>query len=1571
MEAVPRLPMISFETKTNIEIVSFGAKLKQYISSFYHEDPESYNNEIHTLETLRAGAVRPVIDISGCQMLKKYYCQLHFLKSRFPMEDGNACSVYFSWRDNYSNMVCSVADIDFELMNILFDIGAVHSKLGALDTRVTPEGMKMACTHFQCAAWAFQSVRESYPQMVSLVLAPEVIHFMHLTCLAQAQECILEKSMMDNRKATIIAKVAVQVVDYYKQALNTLQTTEEGSLSDLLGSRTYKDWIKYLNFKTLYHKAIALLYLGQQAEEQQKMGERVSFYQAAADTLQEAIKKASHLSNQQEINEALAFTTDVIEGKKKAAKNENEFIYHEEVPDKDALPDVKGASLVKGIPFSVNDTDVSGPDIFARLIPMEAHEASSLYSEKKANLLRQLGEGVENKDKALVEFVSSLQLDGLSQMRQANGLTQDLVDRAAAMSAKPTAIQDLVSAMSKLSSIYHDVEAMLSEIDGLIKDEEHKEKIYQTEMGSRPPSIIATDLTREYTKYQEAHSKACESNQNLHKAMTTHSANLKILSLPLTELKQQIPSIEFPNPNINEDVVNEMEKLMGKIDEMKKQRAMLWAQFHDAVKNDDITSRLVTCSQISKEQLFDQELQKHQNQATLIEQNMAAQDNILKALVDAYARFTESRRYIQDVITKRTNMLAALNNSYDTYDDLLAKANKGLEFYNKLETNVSKLLQRVRSTCRVQDEEREQILAKQVKPVINTSTPKLKDYLDAKVDNKKPEQAYTVLRASTKPDKKSEKYWPPGVRPTPVGSEMNSDTVPTYVAEQANYPSQGQPAQYNPYYNSAYATANTTLPNTSLTYSNNCDYSYTEYDSHNVDQDLNNKMANLMSNKVSCMENQSYDQQDVQQYMYGYDQTKQFGSMAESNVTLYANQNVPYVPGVNMPVYSPPNTYASDKNPNMMPSDKYADSKQSPTSSNLPNTSLQQYYNQPTMTYDPSNVYAQPLPSSYVANSYTSSASVPNAQGGNYNMQYGTPSNIYIDQNAYMNSSMMTSYNMPSQQPTNTYSHKHPAPSAYNPETSTDAESGYVNSHMANHTYTDPSTQYGQYYNNYQQYTTQVTTANPFAINPVGTYQSYSVQPEQLQNYTSLPNQGSYSIPSVPIATGQINYSFATPDGISGTVQSVQPVTNNFPASEIQSPADITPTKKETSNVDLLSGLDFTINQAPLVPQPKKVETPKEIPVSKPVTQQPTPSLPKTDKMEENLREHVIRKQFRRSSFEDPVLIKDFIQEVDRFEKFVDSLSLKTLNGPTPLEIKWKHIQDKQDSEQLLHSISVARCYPMKNRYPDILPFDETRVKLQGKKHDYINASHVKHISLRTPEFIVTQSPLHNTYSEFWTMVCDEHVELIVCLINDGEIGNDKYWPVQPSPLIVENFSISIGKQHVHQHWTDTELIVNQLDIRSTKKIRHIQFRAWPSTLFPPLQVAVDFLNEILQHPKLFTYPILIHCSAGIGRSGFLCLVLCAAAEIITNPPAIPDLGKLAIKLSAARKNIIRDREHFKYAYQVLLHFLKETIQTNQLGKKIAMGDTASIHSPSTPSVTKEEDPLSLLDPFWASRRLK
>ena len=68
------------------------------------------------------------------------------------------------------------------------------------------------------------------------------------------------------------------------------------------------------------------------------------------------------------------------------------------------------------------------------------------------------------------------------------------------------------------------------------------------------------------------------------------------------------------------------------------------------------------------------------------------------------------------------------------------------------------------------------------------------------------------------------------------------------------------------------------------------------------------------------------------------------------------------------------------------------------------------------------------------------------------------------------------------------------------------------------------------------------------------------------------------------------------------------------------------------------------------------------------------------------------------------------------------------------------------------------RCYPMKNRLPDVLPFDASRVELPTTKDDYINASRVRDLSRHAPSFIATQAPAPNTFTDFWTMVWQEQV---------------------------------------------------------------------------------------------------------------------------------------------------------------------------------------------------------------------
>lgn len=437
--------------------------------------------------------------------------------------------------------------------------------------------------------------------------------------------------MLDGRKSSITAKVATQVVEYCQTAVALLvsgsASADTGCIQDIVGTKLLKMWKKILDLKMAYYSSVSCLHMGNQAEEAQKMGERQAWYQLALQKLNEAIAVAKGI-DEENLEETLSFAMDVIGGKFKAAKKENEFVYHEKVPPVDSLPKVKGANLVKGIPFSPADPDISGPDIFARLVPMEAHEASSIYSEEKAQLLRTVTNRVENKDEELEAFLSSLNLDKSMLVLDPQGVPQDLVQCCAKLSVCPTAASDLVLAIQGLKELYNNVDRDLEKVDQLLKEDKEKEMAHGVAMGKRAPSNLVVELTAEFAKYREAHQRATESQSHLQKSLSAHLANMKLLSGPLEEIEKALPSVSLLDVPNNEAVVKELSHLLDKVDEMKQQRQMLLSRLREAIQKDDVTKQIVTRNKDQDLQaFFNAELKKHDEDVGLLDQNLAAQDN--------------------------------------------------------------------------------------------------------------------------------------------------------------------------------------------------------------------------------------------------------------------------------------------------------------------------------------------------------------------------------------------------------------------------------------------------------------------------------------------------------------------------------------------------------------------------------------------------------------------------------------------------------------------------------------------------------------------------------------------------------------------------------------------------------------------------------------------------------------------------------------------------------------------------------------------------------------------------------
>lgn len=97
-----------------------------------------------------------------------------------------------------------------------------------------------------------------------------------------------------------------------------------------------------------------------------------------------------------------------------------------------------------------------------------------------------------------------------------------------------------------------------------------------------------------------------------------------------------------------------------------------------------------------------------------------------------------------------------------------------------------------------------------------------------------------------------------------------------------------------------------------------------------------------------------------------------------------------------------------------------------------------------------------------------------------------------------------------------------------------------------------------------------------------------------------------------------------------------------------------------------------------------------------------------------------------KDAFDDPKVLKWFHKEVERLERFIETSTVKTLNGTTPLDGKWKELQDLLVKDESKRTVNVAKLFPEKNRSIDSCPYDHARISLGTSTDDYINAGSIK-----------------------------------------------------------------------------------------------------------------------------------------------------------------------------------------------------------------------------------------------------
>ncbi|CAM4735156.1 unnamed protein product [Leuciscus chuanchicus] len=238
-----------------------------------------------------------------------------------------------------------------------------------------------------------------------------------------------------------------------------------------------------------------------------------------------------------------------------------------------------------------------------------------------------------------------------------------------------------------------------------------------------------------------------------------------------------------------------------------------------------------------------------------------------------------------------------------------------------------------------------------------------------------------------------------------------------------------------------------------------------------------------------------------------------------------------------------------------------------------------------------------------------------------------------------------------------------------------------------------------------------------------------------------------------------------------------------------------------------------------------------------------------------------------------------------------------------------------------------------KNRYTNVLPYDSSRVRLSmcgNPFDDYINANYIPGYNSRK-EFIAAQGPLPVTVNEFWRMMWEKNVYTIVMLTKCNEQGRvkcEKYWPSETHHY--HNISVTTTSDIPLDSWTIRDFRIKNMKTAETRYVRQFHFTAWPDHGVPETtEVLIDFRHLVREHMDQYSRhsPTVVHCSAGVGRTGTFIAIDQLIFQI--ERESTVDIYGIVNDMRMHRALMVQTEEQYVYLHQCAHDIIRARTGTN------------------------------------------
>ncbi|XP_076872718.1 receptor-type tyrosine-protein phosphatase kappa isoform X5 [Brachyhypopomus gauderio] len=227
-----------------------------------------------------------------------------------------------------------------------------------------------------------------------------------------------------------------------------------------------------------------------------------------------------------------------------------------------------------------------------------------------------------------------------------------------------------------------------------------------------------------------------------------------------------------------------------------------------------------------------------------------------------------------------------------------------------------------------------------------------------------------------------------------------------------------------------------------------------------------------------------------------------------------------------------------------------------------------------------------------------------------------------------------------------------------------------------------------------------------------------------------------------------------------------------------------------------------------------------------------------------------------------------------------------------------------------------------KNRYGNIIAYDHSRVILQPMEDDpasdYINANYIDGYQ-RPSHYIATQGPVHETVYDFWRMIWQEQSACIVMVTNLVEVGRVKcykYWPDDAE--VYGDFKVAFVEVEPLAEYVVRTFTLERRGFNEVREVKQFHFTGWPDHGVPYHATGLlSFIRRVKMSNPPSAGPIVVHCSAGAGRTG--CYIVIDIMLDMAEREGVVDIYNCVKALRSRRINMVQTEEQYIFIHDAIL----------------------------------------------------